>query len=264
MKRPAQTFTLIELLVVIAIIAILAAMLLPSLHRSKAQAQRISCASQQKQIGLAFAQYSIDHESYVPYVQWTNNSAGVDRGWDDFIRRYMGGQELTLAEFEAKFVPAAKTQPLFNCPASQHGAFQPASGRPSISYAMPGTNERTDGRYIGNRATGSSSTEPDHRHLGEVLAPDSTIHLVELDSEYATTAQGIGKMVASPDFQLAPVSNGVQWIGINRTLTLHPGGLVNNLYVDGHVVGQDPTGVDVIGGGTMTRPEGAWTVDPED
>ncbi|MBW3637955.1 MAG: DUF1559 domain-containing protein, partial [Armatimonadetes bacterium] len=55
-------FTLIELLVVIAIIAILAAILFPVFGRARENARRSSCASNQKQLGLAWLQYAQDYD----------------------------------------------------------------------------------------------------------------------------------------------------------------------------------------------------------
>ena len=64
MKRTVLAFTLIELLVVIAIIAILAAMLLPSLARAKAQAQRVNCLSHLKEINHGLHLYKTDNDRY--------------------------------------------------------------------------------------------------------------------------------------------------------------------------------------------------------
>jgi prepilin-type N-terminal cleavage/methylation domain-containing protein/prepilin-type processing-associated H-X9-DG protein len=75
-KLPRAAFTLIELLVVIAIIAILAALLLPSLARSKQEAWRANCLSNLKQLTAAVHMYAGDNRDYLP-----PNIVNSDLGW---------------------------------------------------------------------------------------------------------------------------------------------------------------------------------------
>jgi prepilin-type N-terminal cleavage/methylation domain-containing protein len=64
-KCQATAFTLIELLVVVTIIALLIAILLPSLKKAREQAKGVVCASNLQQIGLAVTYYGDENSGAV-------------------------------------------------------------------------------------------------------------------------------------------------------------------------------------------------------
>jgi prepilin-type N-terminal cleavage/methylation domain-containing protein len=76
MKR-AGAFTLIEMLVVLAVIGILAAILLPTLSKSKSRAQAVFCLNNTKQLTLGWVMYADDHEGRLAYNLGVTNSFGV-------------------------------------------------------------------------------------------------------------------------------------------------------------------------------------------
>jgi prepilin-type N-terminal cleavage/methylation domain-containing protein/prepilin-type processing-associated H-X9-DG protein len=75
--RGPAAFTLIELLVVIAIIAILAALLTPSLKVARQAGESAACLHHLRQIGNGLRGYINDHDGYTP--TYAHNPDGIDR-----------------------------------------------------------------------------------------------------------------------------------------------------------------------------------------
>lgn len=130
---PRTAFTLIELLVVISIIAVLTALLLPSVAMVRNAALVSVCASNQHQIYMALSGYSLDWEGSFPPLA-NPGTPGTASWWD--VQAFQLLSDTTTVSGSC---------PVFRCPADRfHSGF---GGTQRRSYQINQGN-RTNNAFL--------------------------------------------------------------------------------------------------------------------
>ncbi len=148
-------FTLVEILVVVSIIAIMAAILMPVFFQARDSARRNTCASNQRQIGVALLTYSDDYGGCLPPSAITISYTGETRTWDQLLMPYVLDTRI------------------FKCPTDLQK--RPAGYLPR-SYAL---NDQMAASLV---LVGGSSNAGRGVPVGRVPAPQSFVCVSELQS----------------------------------------------------------------------------------
>jgi prepilin-type N-terminal cleavage/methylation domain-containing protein/prepilin-type processing-associated H-X9-DG protein len=251
-------FTLIELLVVIAIISILAAILFPVFATAREKARQSTCASNLKQLGLAFTGYIQDYDEVYPMSSSGGNT--FNPTWDWEITPYLGTPKM-----KGGVSGSANNQVnpmVFACPDDPPvTASQQASGQQRETYAIPaphiGCNNTTDWLGLYQVNVGGWPYYSAGRNMREILVPANTLELVE-QPNYGLLS--VGSVAYAP---MQAASNTCNQHAMMEFLStpLHSTGF-NWLFCDGHVKWM--TAEQTIGTGTMTQPKGYWTLADND
>ena len=146
-------FTLVELLVVTAIIALLAALLLPALMKSKSKAEAFTCANNQRQLYLAWNLYAEDNGDWLVNNHGTVETLERRQTWANNVEDWLASDDNTNLVYltQSKLGPYANhSASIYKCPADREPAPNGQRIRSMSMNALVGNSMEPTNRFNPN------------------------------------------------------------------------------------------------------------------
>lgn len=229
---PRRAFTLLELLVVIAVILLLLGLLLPSLERARAQARRVKCGTNLRQLGIAFQMYAGDYSGKAmplasfqqwPITYWYGrecNAEGADAA-QGYVWPYL------TSELKERGVLECASQPL--------GTYDRLQG----CWATITTTYGYNGYFLAPASTPGWAAQIDYRpwqQLDTLPQPQNVAVFADTMIDW----NGMLKNCALLDPPLLYQTSGQWTVNTHPTTCFRHDWLANVVFADGHVESKPP------------------------
>jgi len=117
MTKKRNGFTLVELLVVISIIALLLAILMPTLSKVRTLAKSTICQSNLRQVGIGVTCYTNENKNVMPCSYDPSNLNYLKNNWVSLLVPYLSsGKKAALDTKNYKMVDGGKVSFVWMCP----------------------------------------------------------------------------------------------------------------------------------------------------
>ncbi len=238
--RAGKGFTLIELLVVIAIIAILAAMLLPVLGRTKQKAAGISCMNNLDQLQIGWLMYADDNQDrLVPvggiadvwvqtipppaqYQQWVYGRVDAPSGSDSATNNWFVQNGLIY--------PFINNTKVYKCPADPNKY----KGAPTVrSYSL--------NCWLNPIQAWNPTTEVICRKGGDLTRPGPANRFVFIEESVYSIDDGYFVCSPSPDYVNTWINNPATYHGNGSGLAFADGHAEIKAWRDANLLARDKT-----------------------
>jgi len=179
-------YTMIELLVVISIIAILAAILIPTIAMVRRQAEATACRSSLRQIALAAIAYPTDWEGTLAPMLWDYGDGNGWHFWQPTIAPYLDQKEDVIWSEVLNTGPSAIRSVFRGCKTYLKAVQPPFGPTANVSYGyVTSVNEwKTYPNHVYQANCWNGNSQPQAMAaVGSVEKPSNSI-LVADSNEY--------------------------------------------------------------------------------